>query len=184
MDNNLLDEFENQNYKTTIYSEASNATAFTDIIKNPEVDFRYLYPCGTSTPKSRAYCMRRRLNKIFNSYLLNKYCKFEEKKFYPAHPSYLNQLKSNESKILFTTNSHLPNERELLSAAHQLNIPTIGFIKSWDNVHKGIHSRPNKIAVWNDINKGLMLRDRKDNKAVQKPKQDVIKDIGKQQYVH
>ena len=92
-------------------------------------------------------------NKIFNSYLLNKYCKFEEKKFYPAHPSYLNQLKSNESKILFTTNSHLPNERELLSAAHQLNIPTIGFIKSWDNVHKGIHSRPNKIAVWNDINK-------------------------------
>ena len=67
VDNNLLDEFENQNYKTTIYSEASNATAFTDIIKNPEVDFRYLYPCGTSTPKSRAYWMRRRLNKIFNS---------------------------------------------------------------------------------------------------------------------
>ena len=44
--------------------------------------------------------------------------------------------------------------------------------------------RNSLIAVWNDINKGLVLRDRKDNKAVQKPKQDVIKDIGKQQYVH
>ena len=44
--------------------------------------------------------------------------------------------------------------------------------------------RNSLIAVWNDINKGLVLRDRKDNKAVQKPKQQVIKDTGREIYIH
>ena len=41
----------------------------------------------------------------------------------------------------------------LSKITNSLNIPTIGFIKSWDNIHKGIHSRTNKVAVWNNINK-------------------------------
>ncbi len=44
--------------------------------------------------------------------------------------------------------------------------------------------RDNLIAVWKDINKGLVLRDRKDNKAVQKPKQQLIKDTGREIYIH
>ncbi len=153
LDNNLLDYLNSKNYKTTVYSEASNVADFTVNFINPNVNFSYLYPCGTNTSRSRAYWMRRRLNRVFNNQLLNAYCKFEENIFYPPNPSYLNQLKSDSSKILFTTNAHLANERELITAAHKLNIPTIGFIKSWDNIHKGIHSRTNKVAVWNNINK-------------------------------
>ena len=77
--------------------------------------------------------------------------------FYPANPSYIDQLKANDSKVLFTTNAHLANERELITSAHKLNIPTIGFVKSWDNIHKGIHSRTTKIAVWNNINKKELI---------------------------
>ena len=60
LDNNLLDYFANSNYKTTIYSEASKVPEFTNAFKNDHVDFKYLYPCGTNTSRSRAYWMRRR----------------------------------------------------------------------------------------------------------------------------
>jgi len=157
LDNSLLDYFIQNKYKTTLYSEASNVSEFTNSLKNEYVDFRYLYPCGTNTARSRAYWMRRRFNKISNNYLLNKFCKLEENLFYPANSSYIDQLKSSHSKVLFTTNAHLANERELITSAHKLNIPTIGFVKSWDNIHKGVHSRTKKIAVWNDINKKELI---------------------------
>ena len=157
LDNDLLDYFKDSEYQTTIYSEASEIDSFTNTYKNNYVDFKYLYPCGTNTSRSRAYWMRRRFNKISTSYLLKKFCDFEENLFYPAKTSYLNQLTSDRSKVLLTTNAHLANERELITSAHKLNIPTIGFVKSWDNIHKGIHSRTNKIAVWNDINKQELI---------------------------
>ena len=166
LDNKLLDYLNNKNYKTTVYSEASNVANFIANFTNPNVNFSYLYPCGTNTSRSRAYWMRRRLNRVFNNQLLNAYCKFEENIFYPPNPSYLNQLKSDSSKILFTTNAHLANERELITAAHKLNIPTIGFIKSWDNIHKGIHSRTNKVAVWNNINKQELVEIEKENDVI------------------
>ncbi len=64
LDNDLLDYFKDSEYQTTIYSEASEIDSFTNTYKNNYVDFRYLYPCGTTTSRSRAYWMRRRFNKI------------------------------------------------------------------------------------------------------------------------
>ena len=157
LDNNLLDYFIQNKFKTTLYTEASKVSEFTNSLKNEYLDFRYLYPCGTNTARSRAYWMRRRFNRISNNYLLTKFCKFEENLFYPSNPSYIDQLKANDSKVLFTTNAHLANERELITSAHKLNIPTIGFVKSWDNIHKGIHSRTKNIAVWNNINKKELI---------------------------
>lgn len=44
-------------------------------------------------------------------------------------------------------------EYPVFSAAKKLKIPTLGVIRSWDNLYKGLRIRPNYLAVWNQINK-------------------------------
>ena len=38
-----------------------------------------------------------------------------------------------------------------------LGIPTLGIVRSWDNVYKGIRRRPQQLAVWNTVNRDELL---------------------------
>ena len=151
--NDLLIHLNKKNIEPTIFSEASNIPEFTGQWNNQKAKFVDLEPSSTSTNRSRAYWMRRRISKLKTTGILEAYIHYENKFLYPPKKTYLDQFESDNCQLLVTTHAHLPNERELISSADKLNIPTLGLIKSWDNVHKGIYSRPKSMAVWNKINK-------------------------------
>jgi CDP-glycerol glycerophosphotransferase (TagB/SpsB family) len=45
-----------------------------------------------------------------------------------------------------------PGDANLLAAAHRLGVPTLGSVRSWDNLLKHLRTRPRALTVWNDRN--------------------------------
>src|SRR5262249_7430234 len=66
---------------------------------------------------------------------------------------YVDALQRRRPALLLATHAHLASEAELINTAHAMGIPTLGIVRSWDNVYKGIRSRPRQLAVWNGINR-------------------------------
>lgn len=101
--------------------------------------------------------MRRRVAKMGNRRALRAWLTWEEKRFYPPREEYVTAFRRIGPSLLLTTNAHLPREAELISTARALGIPTLGIVRSWDNVFKGIHCRPDRLAVWNEINRQELI---------------------------
>ena len=59
--------------------------------------------------------------------------------------------------LLLATHIHLLQEFELINAAKFLGISYLGIVRSWDNVYKGLQSRTDHVAVWNDINRNEVI---------------------------
>ncbi|MDL1894822.1 hypothetical protein FBQ82_00980 [Anaerolineae bacterium CFX7] len=151
--NGLLDNLlENGFDSVTIFTEAVRVPEFIREWKRPEVEFASLLPCDITSWRQRAFWMRRRLVRLHSRVLLQAWIKWEERRLYPPRQSYLDAFKQRPPALLLTTHAHLFREAELISAAHHLGIPTLGVVRSWDNVHKGIRSRPRRLAVWNQVN--------------------------------
>jgi len=155
--NGLLDQLEEAGFALTIFTEAVTVPEFVREWQRPGLEFAPLFPCETNRSRSRAFWMRRRVVRLRNRTLLRAYAAWEERSFYPPRSQYLDNFQRNRPDLLLTTHAHLPRERELLSAAHSLGISTLGIVRSWDNVHKGIHSRPKHMAVWNEFNRQELI---------------------------
>lgn len=152
--NGLLDHLADVGFENIIvFTEATRVSEFVDTWRRPNVEFKFLYPCGQSQWRQRAFWMRRRIAKLGSNALLNLFLRWENNKLYSSRQEYEDIFRDNSIALLLTTHAHLYRESELLSTADHFGIPTLGLVRSWDNVHKGIRSRPQKLAVWNDINK-------------------------------
>lgn len=152
--NGLLDVLlENGFGSITIFTEAVTVPEFVARWKRPGIEFAPLLPCDTTAGRQRAFWMRRRLARLHSRALLRAWLKWEERRLYPLRQLYLDAFQKQSPALLLTTHAHLYREAELISAAHRLGIPTLGIVRSWDNVYKGIRSRPQHLAVWNEINK-------------------------------
>lgn len=81
----------------------------------------------------------------------------ERQYLYSPPQEYLEQFRQKRPSLLVVTHAHLLNESELISAARSLKIPVLGIVRSWDNVHKGLQSRTDHIAVWNEINRNEVI---------------------------
>ena len=150
--NGFLDYLRDAGIGATIFTEAANINAFTDTWKAPGVKFFPFYPHKYKASMSRAFWMRRRIARLQRRSLLGMWVKAEESLFYRPNRLYIEYFKKMRPRLFFATNVNIPNEEIFISSAHSLDMPTIGFVHSWDNVHKGLRSRPRSIAVWNRIN--------------------------------
>lgn len=139
--------------KIIIFTEATRVPEFVNTWKGPNIEFAFLHPCGPSQWRQRAYWMRRRTAKLGSKTLLDLFVRWEQNKFYSPRQEYKDIFRENSVALLLTTHAHIYRESELLSTAHHLGIPTLGVVRSWDNVYKGLRSRPQRLAVWNEINK-------------------------------
>lgn len=151
--NGFQEHFFEAGHALTIFSEAARVPSFGEEWKHEQVQFQ---PLSIPVPPSgvnMAHSFRRIIARKLPHQVLKYWLKQERKHWYPPRPEHLEYLKKSQTKVIVTTNSHLNWEAELLSAGNALGLPTLGLVKSWDNVHKGIACRPDVIAVWNDINK-------------------------------
>ena len=155
--NGLLDHFAEAGYGITLFTEALNVPAFTEEFSYPYLEFAPLHPIGSSSWATRAFWVRRWLSRRTNGSLLNRFLQWEERRYYPSEADYVAAFKAKRPDLLLTTHAHLPREAPLLTAAHELRIPTLGIVRSWDNVYKGIRSRPQQLAVWNTVNRDELL---------------------------
>lgn len=66
---------------------------------------------------------------------------------------HLELLKRIKPDLIFATHIHHFDEMPIVSAAQKLGIPSVGLVRSWDNVFKGLHTRTDEVLVWNEINR-------------------------------
>jgi len=45
-----------------------------------------------------------------------------------------------------------PGDANLIAAAHRHGVPTLGSVRSWDNLQKHLRTRPDRLTVWNARN--------------------------------
>lgn len=151
--NGLLDDFLGAGHCVTVFTEAVTVPRFTEEWSRPGVEFAPLLPCEPTSQRSRAFWMRRRVARLGSRAALDAWLALEERRYYPVRREYVERFRSERPALLLTTHSHLHREGELIRAAKSLGIPVLGVVRSWDNVYKGIRSRPERLAVWNEINR-------------------------------
>jgi CDP-Glycerol:Poly(glycerophosphate) glycerophosphotransferase len=156
--NGLLDYFNDAGFTVTVFTEAIAVPRFIEEWQRPGVEFAPLLPCEATSARSRAFWMRRRVARLGSPWLLQAWLAFEWHRYYPLRPEYIERFRRERPALLLTTHSHLHREGELLRAAHSVGVPTLGVVRSWDNVYKGIRSRPGCLAVWNEINREEVIR--------------------------
>ncbi len=71
--------------------------------------------------------------------------------FFPPDPDYKTVIQDANLTVL--TNPLFYTEMGVFATACALRIPTLGIVRSWDNLYKGFRMRPEKIAVWNPVNR-------------------------------
>lgn len=151
--NGLLDYFVKDDFLVTVFTDAVAVPEFTNLWQNSNIEFRQLFHYELSNWEKRAIGLGHLLVRWQLPGLLNTWLKWNEKLLKHPRDEYLEFFRERRPGILLTTHAHLPKEAELLTAAHKLNIPTLGVVRSWDNVYKGLQSRPQCLAVWNEINR-------------------------------
>jgi hypothetical protein len=45
-----------------------------------------------------------------------------------------------------------PGDANLIAAARRHRVPSLGSVRSWDNIQKHLRTRPDSLTVWNDVN--------------------------------
>lgn len=157
-ENGFLEGLDARGYDATVFTEAVTVPAFVARWARPWVSFAPLYPCDLSTSRSRAYFMRRRMGRLRSPELSRRFAGWEQRRFYRPRPGYLDLFRRERPVAFLATHAHHVAEGELINAARASGIPTVGLIRSWDNVYKGIRTRPDHLAVWNEINRDEVVR--------------------------
>lgn len=151
--NGLLDLLIDNGVQVTVFTEAITVPQFIQTWKRPGIEFTSLLPISFTRMRHYAFLLRRKLLHWNLSPLLRGYLAAEQRFLYSAHKEYTTQLNDFQPDLIVTTNALLLKEAQLISTAHELGIPTLGLVRSWDNVHKGLQIRPEHLAVWNTINR-------------------------------
>jgi len=152
--NGFLDLLIEKGFEISIFTEAVTVPPFIQSWKKPGVEFHRLLPTSFTKARNYAFRARRKLMQWnIPRPLLEGYLALEQHFLYPAREEYIQQLKDNKPALLVTTNALSIREVDLVNSAHTLGIPTVGLVRSWDNVHKGLQSRPQHLAVWNEVNR-------------------------------
>lgn len=150
--NDFLDLMMDRDIKVLIFSEAANVPKFVNSWKKQNIEFFFLPPANFNRIRYYAYKIRRLLMQFNSRFLVNIFHSLETRYLYPAPKEYLELLKKYEVDLVITSNVLLQNDMELISAASISRVPTLGIVQSWDNVHKGLKCRTDKLTVWNEIN--------------------------------
>ena len=71
-------------------------------------------------------------------------------------PALMNEM--NGVRLVVLTHPMFHTEFPVFRAALELKIPTLGVLRSWDNLYKGLRIMPDTLAVWNEVNRGEAVR--------------------------
>ena len=151
--NGLLDYLTVAGATVTVFTEAVAVPEFVAEWQGAGVMFAPFIPIqGENRVKTHAHRIRRRLMQRKADGVLRPYMALERRLVRKPHPAYEAAFRQQRPQVYVSTNVYQVDEADLLDTARYLGIPTLGVLRSWDNVYKGLHNHPDHIAVWNRVN--------------------------------
>ncbi|MBI4492015.1 MAG: CDP-glycerol glycerophosphotransferase family protein [Chloroflexi bacterium] len=94
--------------------------------------------------------MTRRWRHVRNRELLRWWLRLEEA-LIPAH-AYDEAFHRYPPALVVSGEPLRPGDNTLVRAAHRHGVPSLGSVRSWDNLLKHLRTRPDRLTVWNPIN--------------------------------
>ena len=136
-----------------ILSEANNIEKFTSFWQNNNtIIFERYLKISPTFKRHKSSLIRRYIASNFN-FLLSAYTTFERKTFYKYDDILSKYFDEYNPISVLITHTQLHGEMPICLEAKKRDIPSIGLVRSWDNIFKGLRSRPEYLTVWNEINK-------------------------------
>ena len=75
-----------------------------------------------------------------------------ERRFLPEVPAYQELFWREPPALIVSGDPLRPGDAALLGMARRRRVPSLGSVRSWDNILKHLRSRPDLLTVWNDRN--------------------------------
>src|SRR5712691_7890498 len=75
-----------------------------------------------------------------------------EERFIPTPPDYATLFAKYQPSLVVSGDPLRPGDSNLIATARRNGVPSLGSVRSWDNIKKHLRTRPDGVTVWNAIN--------------------------------
>jgi hypothetical protein len=75
-----------------------------------------------------------------------------EERFIPTPPAYDKLFAQYRPSLVVSGDPLRPGDANLIAAARRHDVPSLGSVRSWDNIKKHLRTRADAVTVWNAIN--------------------------------
>jgi len=150
--NGLMDLLIQQDCSIDVFTPATRVQSFVDRWQQSGVNFFALKPFFMDKRVYRAMEIRKRIIDQFPS-LLSTWLDLEKRYMIRPDLEMVSIFKERQPDLVVITNPMQHHEQPVFGAARALDIPTLGVVRSWDNLYKGLRLRPDVLAVWNPVNR-------------------------------
>jgi hypothetical protein len=70
----------------------------------------------------------------------------------PVPAAYTRLFDEHQPSLVVSGDPLRPGDANLLAEARQRHVPSLGSVRSWDNIQKHLRTRPDALSVWNALN--------------------------------
>ncbi len=75
-----------------------------------------------------------------------------EQRLIPTPPAYARHFDQYAPSLVVSGDPLRPGDANLIAAARRRGVPSLGSVRSWDNILKHLRTRPDALTVWNALN--------------------------------
>jgi hypothetical protein len=75
-----------------------------------------------------------------------------EERFIPSPPAYQKLFNDYRPSLVVSGDPLRPGDANLIATARRHGVPSLGSVRSWDNLRKHLRTRPDAVTVWNTFN--------------------------------
>jgi hypothetical protein len=75
-----------------------------------------------------------------------------ERRLIPSPATYVGLFEKFAPRLVVSGDPLRPGDANLIATAQRHGIPTLGSVRSWDNILKHLRTRPDALTVWNALN--------------------------------
>jgi hypothetical protein len=152
-ENGLLDSLSSANIDVTVATPATNNAEYVAKWRRRGVELIEWQPSERSVWQMRSWYWRKSAGRKLGRLGERSVHWIEKKTTLRPNPADLRLLEKIKPDFYLATHTHKFDEQPLISAARSCGLETLGLVRSWDNVHYGLRTRPDGLSVWNEVNR-------------------------------
>jgi hypothetical protein len=135
--------------RVVMLTPGARDTAFLREFENSRVEILPQVPYGPSPMLWRL--MLRRWRHAPSARVADAMHRLEER-LIPVPREYAELFQTYRPELVVSGDPLRPSDANLIKAARQHGIPSLGSVRSWDNILKHLRTRPDALTVWNATN--------------------------------
>jgi hypothetical protein len=125
--------------------------AFLTEFEHPRVVIAAQHPYAPTPMVWRL--MVRRWRYARSAWMADAIHRLEERFFAPRVPEYERLFEKYPPALVVSGDPLRPGDATLIASARRHGVPSLGSVRSWDNLLKHLRTRPDTLTVWNDRNR-------------------------------